>query len=508
MTSDQRSRHVCSLTYHEITQDPRVFKQALALRKRGYRVTVLCVASPNRPNTEEIEGIEVRRFDAYGPDGASYEALAEVDYMDASRTGVMERLGPYLDLAAQYRNAVTKLNNAGIGASKLQRLEDGKRQYKSRRGPMRLVAKLAYHLEMSKTLRTPGSTGLERPELHKALLRRRDLQRQLRKARRCLDQANGYLFAMNLVPAVADLRPDLVHAHDIYCLPGGVAFAKRTGAKLLYDAHEYEPARVIRMKEVADDFAGTMELDCLRFVDRMTTVSRTFKDLYAKRFVGPTPDLIHNSPPQAPKVKGNLPDIRVLAGVDPSTPLLVFTGGVQRENRGLDRVLEAMSYLPSDVVLAVMGPRNERNDAWLLTAAVKHRMRERLRLIPSVPADKVVHTISAANAAVVATQDISLNQRFSMPNKLFEAAFAGVPLVVSDLPDMGSFVEELGIGTVMDPTDPRSIAEAIRLVLENPEDFKADDQAQARLHNEYSWPVQENTLATIVEELVELDRTN
>ena len=56
---------------------------------------------------------------------------------------------------------------------------------------------------------------------------------------------------------------------------------------------------------------------------------------------------------------------------------------------------------------------------------------------------------------------MSLNHRYSLPNKLFEYLAVGVPLVVSDNPEISRFTTEHGIGEVCDPSDPRSIAAAV-----------------------------------------------
>ena len=59
----------------------------------------------------------------------------------------------------------------------------------------------------------------------------------------------------------------------------------------------------------------------------------------------------------------------------------------------------------------------------------------------------------------------------STPNKLFESIAAGIPIVTSDFPMRRRIVLEdpIGpLGAVCDPTNPASIAEAIRGLLEAP----------------------------------------
>ena len=97
--------------------------------------------------------------------------------------------------------------------------------------------------------------------------------------------------------------------------------------------------------------------------------------------------------------------VRAQAGAAPGTPLVVFTGGVQRENRGLDKVLQALKHLEG-VHLAVLGPRHVTNDLWLISAAARLGVRPRLHLLPPVPAVDVPQAIASADAAICPIQDV------------------------------------------------------------------------------------------------------
>jgi glycosyltransferase involved in cell wall biosynthesis len=88
-----------------------------------------------------------------------------------------------------------------------------------------------------------------------------------------------------------------------------------------------------------------------------------------------------------------------------------------------------------------------------------------------------------------------------MPNKLFEVAFAGVPICVSNLPEMSKFVSELGIGVIMDETRPDSIAGSIAFVLKNKGRFALTDAAKQILQEKYCWPRQAENLLQAYGEL-------
>jgi glycosyltransferase involved in cell wall biosynthesis len=60
-------------------------------------------------------------------------------------------------------------------------------------------------------------------------------------------------------------------------------------------------------------------------------------------------------------------------------------------------------------------------------------------------------------------EDVSLSGRLCLPNKLFEYAFAGVPMLASRLPEIARLVGEYGLGVCCD-NDADSIESAVRQI--------------------------------------------
>ena len=506
---------IISLTYHEITEDPRVLKQARALAAAGHDVTVFCEWPDGRPEREIIDGVAIRRFHVYSDGPVSREAFAGVDFLEAARPAVMERLEPYLAAA----DRLSALERLGAGHPLLTDRRGSPEYYKSHRGAGRIARKVEHKLFVTglsrRIARDPGllaqalggegagSARMVRRRLRGHVRERAEWRTRTRAARRELFQEIGFVYAINLLDAAGDAGADVVHAHDIYCLPGGVVLSRRLGARLVYDAHEYEPARATKMPTSGADVAEAIEDDCFRFVDRMITVSGSIADLYAARFPGPPPVIVMNAPeidgPRGPEPEP-APSIRDLAGLGPEVPLLVFTGGVQMSHRGVDKVVTALRLLPG-CHLVCLGPRHPTNDRALLDHAERQGVRGRVTLLPPVDARDVPAAISTGDVALCPFQDVSLNHRFAMPNKLFEAAFAGIPICVSDLPEMRAFVERLGFGRAMDQTDPAAIADAVRDVLDHPGRFRLTDEARRLLREEYGWAAQAAKLLALYDEL-------
>ncbi len=480
---------VIVLNYHELSTDARVLKQARALGENGFAVTVYCDRPQGLPDAATIDGIKVVRFQCFSGDLIEPSDVERFGFLSVARSEIINRFLPYAQACRDYRLLTEKLSQR-FGADFAARLKSGRakelsgvQKVRSRIGRMVLKSALAIPVRVS----ADGSATVTKR------LRYRQTEKALRATRKSLYQASSLVFASNLLRQPFPDRVCAIHAHDIYCLPGGVLLSQKFGVPLIYDAHEYEPARATKMAETGPNLPELLEDDCLPYVSRIITVSENIGALYGRRFSGPPPTIVMNSPECGFAPSETEQDqavcIRTNAGLDDNVPVVVFTGGVQRAHRGLDVVLAALKDVPS-AVLVCLGPRHPTNDEWLLNQASYLGVRNRVVLLPAVDARLVPVAIRKATVAVCPIQDVSLSYRFSMPNKLFEAVFAGIPICVSDLPDMRRFVEDLGVGKVMDQTDPKNIAETLRYVIENRSEFSLTPGARAKLLNTYSWEAQ------------------
>lgn len=506
MTSN-RSGKIISLTYHEITQDPRVLKQARVLRNAGYDVNVFCDWPEGMPQHDDIDGVQITRFECYGSKKARPGILDDLSFLNRSKDEIKKRYLP-VARAAEALEILRPPLEKRFGADAIERAQS--KHFKAASGSMRrrrLVEYLLLNLQI-KLYSLTRSGILVASETGKKTSNVSTLLQIYRTGQRKLFQAQSVLYCSNF-PEIENKDGIIaVHAHDIYCLPAGVMLSQRLKVPLIYDAHEYEPARATKMDEQAPELPEWIEDDCFPYITRMITVSDGFGALYEKRFAGPPPTIVMNAPElDASMLKKPVPlrdglrTVREQANVGDEVPLIVFTGGIQRTHRGVDKVLEAMVHLPS-AHLVSLGPRHDANDAWFESVAKQLGVLNRVSMLPPVDARDVPAAISTAHLSICPFQDVSLNHRLAMPNKLFEAAFARIPICVSDLPEMRRFVETLGIGRAMDQTDPKAIAAAVQDVLDNRDAYMMTPEAEKKLVDHYSWQRQAEKLLTLYDEIL------
>lgn len=126
MTSNGPKK-IVSLTYHEITRDPRVLKEARALEQAGYDVTVFCDWPKGLPQHDDIDGVKIRRFECYDFAGVTKSVLEEMRFLNHARAAIEERFLPYAraceDLTAA-RPFVEKLGQGVIERAQSKYFKD------------------------------------------------------------------------------------------------------------------------------------------------------------------------------------------------------------------------------------------------------------------------------------------------------------------------------------------------------------------------------------------------
>ena len=292
---------------------------------------------------------------------------------------------------------------------------------------------------------------------------------------------------------VVALRPDVVHAHDLVTLSGGAVVARRTEARLVYDAHELEThTNYHLLAPITKRWIAHYESVLIAACDAVVTVCDSIADWLAHEYVIDRPVVVMNSP----KLRTALPRegaLRSTLGLAESVPLVVYVGSVTVD-RGLELAVESLPLLP-ETRLATVGPRYSVTEAEMRRIAEENGVSDRLHFVDPVPPASVVSFIADADASVIPIQNVCLSYAYSFPNKLLESVFAGVPVAAADLVEIRRFLSEHPVGLIMDETDPHAIAAALRELIARRAEFAPDEAELERIDAQYGWDVQEARLS-------------
>jgi glycosyltransferase involved in cell wall biosynthesis len=120
----------------------------------------------------------------------------------------------------------------------------------------------------------------------------------------------------------------------------------------------------------------------------------------------------------------------------------------------------------------------------------------------AVPYNEVLAYTGDADVGLVSVKPVCLSYLYCLPNKLFESIQAGIPVLVNDLPDCVTLVDEYGIGSQVEDDTPEGWFQALRLAESKSPAWKVQAihgirKAQAELN----WESESRQLLSIYERL-------
>lgn len=297
---------------------------------------------------------------------------------------------------------------------------------------------------------------------------------------------------------------DVYNPRDIYPLFVCWLAAKLRRAALVYDSDELNLHRnwPWTSKRWWKLLAPLYEGFFIRRADAVITSDHGRADILAATYGIERPVVVRNVSERIEVVERD--DEWRARMLGPARHLLVYQG-ILALNRGLPELVEAMRSL-TDCALAIIG--------WGTLAAelrglVEERgLAERVHLVGVVPYAAMMRYVASADACVIPIVGSCLSYVHAAPNKLFEAMMVGTPVVASDLPEMAAIVRSERIGTLIsDPTDPRSIAAAVRELLDGPEPLaEIGARARAAALERYNWELERERLLEVYRRLEPLMR--
>lgn len=276
---------------------------------------------------------------------------------------------------------------------------------------------------------------------------------------------------------------DVIHCHDLPPLMASVVLKKLTGARLIYDAHELETetgeSSGLRLKVLKYS-----EKFLLKYVDVMITVSPSIKSWYQKRNPGLEVYLVRNTPKKCCKLSPKI-DLKRRLNITEDSILFVYTGRLTH-GRGIENIL--LSFMDDSishhVVFIGEGPLKEQ----ILNAS---KTSERVHFHPYVLPEELISLVSGADIGLSLIEDVCLSYRYCLPNKLFEGFQAGLPMVVSNLPDQAEIVRKYQAGwvTEMDTTSIKKFLHELEY-----HDLQHKKEGLSERVNQLDWEHEQQTL--------------
>ena len=281
--------------------------------------------------------------------------------------------------------------------------------------------------------------------------------------------------------------PDVIHCHDTVALPLGIFVKFATGGRLIYDAHELESDRNGLSK-----FHGSLTLAVEKllwnWVDGFVTVSPSIEKWYLDTVGVKVSRVVLNSPACELNTVYDNNYLRRRFDI-PSDKAICIYVGIMGKGRGIDIIVDAFSHREVDSHVVFLGYGELADDLRQMELA-----HDNFHVHPAVSHTDVVPIVKSADYGLCLIQEVSLSDYYSLPNKLFEYLFAGVPVIASDFPDIRAVLEVHEAG-VCCKLDAGALVTTLKYLQDRPPSFTF-----SRL-KEITWQAQEEKLLDLYQQL-------
>lgn len=340
------------------------------------------------------------------------------------------------------------------------------------------------------TTSSVGTSSVFRAEGGRSLQGRGKLAPHVRLGRwLLLPQHSKSSFARWAAGALVDARDrefDAVHAHDFTALEAGSTLATERGVPLVYDTHEYWSGRTRQHRPTPLQRWNERRIE-KRLGERaaaVITVGDGVAGALRRDYGWPHVTVVRNSFP---------------APTSPDPELSAPTGALYAGRLAAFRDLEtvAVASVTAPVPIELRGPADE---SWLETFD-----RRQLVVSPPESVEEVTDRLQAMGISLVTMSEGWENNVLAMPNKLFHAVHAGVPLVVSDVGQIAQLTRQYDIGRTYRPGDADDLVRAISEVVDN---YPTLRQHALDARAELSWPRDSAALVGVYRALADLPGTS
>ena len=287
-------------------------------------------------------------------------------------------------------------------------------------------------------------------------------------------------------------RCDILVSNDLDTLYPNFLISRLKRKRLVYDSHEYFcGVPELNGRPRVQKFWRRIEKRCFPHLTDVITVCDSIANLYDQEYPRKEKvNVVRNVPTRQ---RFPITKSREELGLPTDSKLIVMQGAINRD-RGAEELILAMKMIPGAQLLII---GNGDMVPQLKELTKRELLEDRVHFIPRVTPEELANYTALCDLGCSLEKDTNLNYRYCLPNKLFDYIKAGIPCVVSDLPEMAAVVRGSGVGLVVPEHTPEAIAAAINRLLNDNELYESCKVATERAGEQYCWEREEEKLKAI-----------
>ena len=290
----------------------------------------------------------------------------------------------------------------------------------------------------------------------------------------------GFLFyaslQIRLFLKLALNTTDVIWANDLDTLLPAYFWARWRKKVIIYDSHEwFTEAEGLTGRPFVKGVWQRLEKNLIPRLKYVITVNQSIANVYQSQY-GNDWKVMRNVPM---KVNHSLTPNRLSWPFPQNEKWIILQGAYIDPDRGAEELVAAMEYL-SGVHLIIAGDGRAISQLKAITRS------EKVSFLPKMPYDELRSLTVCCDLGLSIDKPVHQNYKFSLPNKVFDYAAAGIPILVSPLPELTRLLESYGIGMFITDWQPKNIALDIERALQHTQ-YESWKRNACLLSQEVNW---------------------
>ncbi|TYP97922.1 glycosyltransferase involved in cell wall biosynthesis [Tenacibaculum adriaticum] len=276
-------------------------------------------------------------------------------------------------------------------------------------------------------------------------------------------------------------KKDILLANDLDTLLPNFLASRIQRKKLVFDSHELfsEVPELVNKKFIKSVWVQ-LEKSLIPKLQNNYTVCLSIANYYKEKY-NTNFEVIRNLPVKNDVIILKLP-------FKTNKKIIIYQGAINL-GRGLELMINTMKYLDNHLFL-IVGSGDIIDD--LQKKVERDKLEGKVYFYGKVTPDELQKITPNAILGISLEEDLGLNYRYALPNKIFDYIQANVPVLVSNLPEMRKVVTNYSVGEIVLDRNPEMLANQIENLLEK--DFS---KALQLAKNELIWKTDEEKLISI-----------
>ncbi len=277
-------------------------------------------------------------------------------------------------------------------------------------------------------------------------------------------------------------KADYYWAADFFCLPVCYMASLLTKSKVFYDSREvYTEITGFNNKPVIKKIVRFVEGHIIRRI-HCTVTTGPLDSQYIENLYGlEKTSLLRNLPMPA-----DAPDpvnLKKLFSGKISGPVLLYQGTLVK-GRGIEVCFEIIRHY-AEAGLVLLGGGEYLT--FYIQMARQLQIEDQVVFAGKIPQKELLRYTSGADIGLCLIDNVSGNNYYALPNKLFECLMAGIPVLVTDLPQMREVVETYRVGAVVPENDIKLSIQMIQTWMRNPGVYSSLKENAKKASKELNW---------------------